>query len=465
MVVGVGLALAVAACSGADGKDGAQGKQGEPGPAGQNGQPGQNGQNGQNGQQGPKGDKGDQGDPGTPGLSAIASQGLAISPVAVDLTGLTGDQIEHVGRGSYLVNAVAACNDCHTTLDGKFLGGGVPFPLPPPLGTIVYARNITPDQTGIGSLSEDDFVNILQTGADHKNPGASLLIMPWMSFRWMKEDDIRDIYRYLKVIPAVQNTVMDDVKNTIPPTPLPAQYDEGDVTRDLPAADVPDPDNVVRGYAIQPLADADVSELSVEDQAKFGRGSYLVNAIASCNDCHTNAPRLPSGKINTAAYLTGGAVFENAPPPFTNQKRSMSADLIGANNGFYDPFFSFLELIQEGKHVEDPGQPPLAWPMPWPTFRNMTLDDLESIYVYIETVPRISGPEDKQTQMAVMSCMQPSDCPSGQTCDTTQNECHGQGCTAATEAMDCGACQTCDAGTNTCDVADEGGACVTQGLL
>lgn len=49
---------------------------------------------------------------------------LEIAPVHLDLA---GKNRALVGQGSYLVNAVAACNDCHAGPSGEFAAGGDPF--------------------------------------------------------------------------------------------------------------------------------------------------------------------------------------------------------------------------------------------------------------------------------------------------------------------------------------------------
>src|SRR5437868_12810900 len=82
----------------------------------------------------------DNGDGGTgdmpvQALSARAQRGLTagVSPFTIDTTGMTIAQQEQVGIGSYLVNAVGGCADCHDqTVPGspptvKFLAGGTKF--------------------------------------------------------------------------------------------------------------------------------------------------------------------------------------------------------------------------------------------------------------------------------------------------------------------------------------------------
>jgi hypothetical protein len=146
-------------------------------------------------------------------------QGFRISPVHLNLKHRNR---ELVGEGSYLVNAVASCNDCHTCPsyapghdpygppfgppgggDGKvnaanFLAGGVPFNPPG-----VISANITPDATTGQPEGHTfrEFKSMLRTGHDVDDPAHILQVMPWPVFRNMTDRDIRAIYEYLSAIP------------------------------------------------------------------------------------------------------------------------------------------------------------------------------------------------------------------------------------------------------------------------
>ncbi|MGH7330750.1 MAG: hypothetical protein ACREJX_20565, partial [Polyangiaceae bacterium] len=253
-----------------------------------------------------------------------------------DSTSSTPD-IKHalmIQRGAYLLNDVIDCGGCHTGDPTKPFAGGVNFPVDN-AGHFVTSRNLTSDSATGMKLTEDQFVEVMQTGADFTNPGQVLLVMPWPNFRWMTTDDLKSIYAFLGVLPAASNAIPADDKGpagTQGPVPLPTQYDEGEETRALPPATatdplappgasnaVPDNDHELLGAAIMPLAYAKMpnfSKRSAEEQASFGRGSYLVNA-ALCGDCHTNKngePRdLTPGpdflKIPADSYLTGGTPY------------------------------------------------------------------------------------------------------------------------------------------------------------
>jgi hypothetical protein len=186
-------------------------------------------------------------------------RGLEIAPVPLNLK---GKDVRLVGLGSYLVNAVASCNDCHSAgTDVEYASGGNPyFKGNPPkvvnqsvylgggrnFGSLIpgtpeiISRNLTPDKTGrpIGGRTFDEFVQIMRTGVDldHLHPnctsgettsmvcfpnvpnvppfnGDLLQIMPWPIFQSFQEQDLRAIYEYLKAIPCITGPAMGVLHN------------------------------------------------------------------------------------------------------------------------------------------------------------------------------------------------------------------------------------------------------------
>ena len=170
-------------------------------------------------------------------------RGFDIAPVELNVD---ENDRKLVGLGSYLVNAVADCNGCHSAGPAtEFVKGGNPnFLSPPftgkikintttylgggrdfgPIGTVphLYSRNLTPDKTGLpaGGHSYEEFLEILREGTDfdHVHPnctgpgtpancfaapfnGDHLQVMPWPFFKDMTDHEIRAIYEYLKAIP------------------------------------------------------------------------------------------------------------------------------------------------------------------------------------------------------------------------------------------------------------------------
>lgn len=181
---------------------------------------------------------------------ARVSQGFKIAPVPLNLA---RKNKALVGLGSYLVNAVSGCDDCHSMgppteftrtgnpylripPDGPFdghtkinsdtyLGGGRDFgPFPGPSSPVhIVSRNLTPDKTGmpVGGRTFSEFRSIMKTGVDLDNlhpiipsppppppfppfNGAVLQIMPWPIYQNMTDHDLRAIYEYLSAIPCIK---------------------------------------------------------------------------------------------------------------------------------------------------------------------------------------------------------------------------------------------------------------------
>jgi mono/diheme cytochrome c family protein len=438
------------------------------------GDAGKNGMNGSNGSDGANGSNGSD-----IIISDTAEHGLAISPVPVNTMGKTAAEIEAIGEGSYLVNALADCGACHGEAGSTpgFLGGTT-------ASGSFNARNLTPDVSGM-QLTEDQFVDVMHNGTNYICSGGvctadtqTLKVMPWADYRWASKPDLKAIYAYLLAIPAVSNQVHAD-SGTLggAPTTYPTQYVDGAVPRDLPIEEdssgnsIPDPGFARRGKAIQPLTSVDSTDAIAD--ARIGRGAYLVTALGSCNKCHTN-PSRTGGKITVSAYLTGGTEFSiNATAQAaTGTVRSMSANLVGHAGYFGETdalFTSFEGILQTGVHIDDPNLPVLAAPMPWQHLRNLTVDDLAAIYTYLQAV-QIAQPSQLTTEKHVPDpsyyCAADADCDKlnggvagVETCDTTAHECIGRSCSADSE---CRVCQTCS-GSQMC-IASTLTATCTSGI-
>jgi cytochrome c553 len=121
-------------------------------------------------------------------------------------------------RGEYLATVVASCPDCHTpTKDGTplpnmALAGGARFNVN---GQTTFSANVTPDASGIAHYDEALFMQTMHTG---RVPGRTLShIMPFESFKTMTDDDVRDVWAYLKTLTPVKHRL----SNTDPPKPCP----------------------------------------------------------------------------------------------------------------------------------------------------------------------------------------------------------------------------------------------------
>jgi mono/diheme cytochrome c family protein len=330
--------------------------------------------------------------------------GLRLAPTGLDVAGLPPVVVEQVARGSYIVNGVGECTTCHTTPAG-YLAGGFEFPLPFPDEqgfTSVFSRNLTPDpETGL-QLTEDEFIEAIRTGKDFTDSTTAdpqqLIVMPWHIYRFMARDDLKALYAFLRRLPPVRNTIRKTFKPPFPfpPVPFPPLAD-GDPMND--------PTNAQRGLLIPqffssgPAAttfasqfNATVVRLTPDEQAQVGRGSYLVNAMAACNDCHTT----PAGglipmtvDVNTAVYLAGGVdigSFLGVGPVFA---RNLTPD---PSTGLFLTEEQFIQALRFGADFRRPPGSTLRVPPHFPAEFRLTLDDLKAVYAYLLAIPAVVNP-------------------------------------------------------------------------
>lgn len=135
-------------------------------------------------------------------------KGFEIAPVRLNLD---GKKRNLVGLGSYLVNGVGGCNDCHTCpnfqpADDPYRGGsGHPNALNYLAGGRQFgpftSANLTPKNGLPAGLTEARFIHTIRTGEDPDKPGQLLQVMPWPIYRNMTDRDLRAIYAYLSSIP------------------------------------------------------------------------------------------------------------------------------------------------------------------------------------------------------------------------------------------------------------------------
>src|SRR5689334_5066897 len=172
------------------------------------------------------------------------------------------------------------CPACHATPgqdDRTKLGGGLA--LKTPFGTF-YAPNISADpKAGIGGWSEADFVTALTKGTsptgEHYFP-----VFPYGSYQNMTLADARDLFAYLKTLPAV-----------------------GDVSRDHAVSFPFSIRRTIGGWKFLFLASEQVRPDPAQPPAPQ-RGAYLVNGPAHCAECHS--PRNALGGIVASQRFAGG---------------------------------------------------------------------------------------------------------------------------------------------------------------
>jgi mono/diheme cytochrome c family protein len=176
------------------------------------------------------------------------------------------------------------CASCHATTgqrDVTRLGGGLA--LESPFGTF-YAPNISPDRDdGIGRWNEADFITALWKGTSpqgqHYYPA-----FPYTSYQRIALDDARDLFAYLRTLPAVAGKA--------------------------PPHQVPFPLNwrrLLGGWKFLFL-DGQPFRPDPSKSAQWNRGAYLVNGPGHCAECHS--PRNLLGGIEAGKRFAGGPDIE-----------------------------------------------------------------------------------------------------------------------------------------------------------
>jgi mono/diheme cytochrome c family protein len=175
---------------------------------------------------------------------------------------------------------IGGCASCHATPNQKDptrLGGGLA--LKTTFGTF-KVPNISPDPThGIGSWSEHAFVNAMLRGVgrngEHLYPA-----FPYTSYQRMTLDDVRDLFAFLKTLPA----------ETTPSASHELAF----------------PYNVRRGLGLWKRLYVDGQTFAPDptNDAVFNRGAYLVEGPGHCAECHS--PRDSFGGIDPQRRFAGG---------------------------------------------------------------------------------------------------------------------------------------------------------------
>jgi mono/diheme cytochrome c family protein len=215
-------------------------------------------------------------------LAGLAAFWILTIPATVPASALPA-YAPNLANGRTMFDA-GGCASCHAVpnadpdkVDRTRLGGGLALPCA--FGTF-YVPNISPDpKDGIGGWSEADFVSALWEGTA---PGGRHLFpaFPYTSFRRMRLNDVRDLFAYLKTLPAVPGKVR-------PP-------------------ELSFPFNIRRMVGIWKLLYLHGGPFAPDPSrsAQWNRGAYLVTGPAHCAECHS--PRNFLGGIIESERFAGG---------------------------------------------------------------------------------------------------------------------------------------------------------------
>ncbi len=161
-------------------------------------------------------------------------------------------------RGVYLKN-LAGCVHCHTAPDGEPFAGGLT--LQTPFGKLV-SPNITPDETGIGGWTLEDFTRALREGKNHE--GQPLYpAMPYTAFTKLTDEDVEGLWSYISNLEPVENEVE--------------------------VVQLPFPYNIRSSVGVWQAMFFEEGrfEPNPDFDDQLNRGAYIVEALAHCSSCHT----------------------------------------------------------------------------------------------------------------------------------------------------------------------------------
>jgi mono/diheme cytochrome c family protein len=272
---------------------------------------------------------------------------LGLAVVAMVTSGAMAQSA--VERGSYLVNTIMTCGNCHSpkgppaAVAGKDFSGGLRFDEPP---FDVTAPNITPDkETGIGNWTDAQIKTLLLTGKNEHGIQAAE-VMPTAFYPILTPGDLNGIVAYLRTLKPVKNKVPDPIYKIALP------------------------------HHIFPGAEKAYTPADLNDKLK--RGFYLAT-IGHCMECHT--PFAAPGDADFKNSLgKGGREF---PGPWgVSKSRNITSHKTAGIGDWTDA--EIKTAITQGKRKDGT---PLKGPMGYQYYAKMTDADLDAVIAYLRTVP------------------------------------------------------------------------------
>jgi mono/diheme cytochrome c family protein len=146
------------------------------------------------------------------------------------------------------------------------------------------------------------------------------------------------------------------------------------------------------------------AEQAQTEQTRLERGKYLA-LVGGCNDCHTPFKLGPNGPEPDMSRMLSGHPQELVMPPPPAVREPWQWVGSATNTAFAGPWGVsyainltpdqetgiglwseqvFVNAIKTGRHM-GVGRPIMP-PMPWPTYSQMSDDDLKAIFAYLKTV-------------------------------------------------------------------------------
>ena len=253
----------------------------------------------------------------------------------------------------------AHCADCHATPESlaevdkggiAVLSGGRAFNIP--IG-VIYSRNLTSDETGLGHFKDEEIARSLRFGVGHDGRA----LFDFMPFHNTSDEDLTAIISYLRTLPPAKNVVPDNHMNLL--------------------------GNFVKAFLIKPVGPIGEPIHAIKPDSSIEYGNYLATSVSNCRGCHTNRD------LMTGAYIgqeyAGGFKMESiidpvhfacvtpnlTPDPATGHITAWTEDI-------------FLQRFHSGKLIPHSA-------MPWGPFSRTSDIEIKAIYRYLKTLAPIKN--------------------------------------------------------------------------
>ncbi len=295
------------------------------------------------------------------GLAVLGAAGFWIvtSPAVFSLgrgrahAGLSGAPDLANGKNLFWAGGCASCHTTPNEQDRTKLGGG--FALHSPFGTF-YTPNISSHpRDGIGGWTAQQFARAMVEGVSpdgrHYYPS-----FPFTSYQRMTDVDLRDLFGFMKTLPAVEGKARDH--------------------------DLPFPFNIRRSLGGWKwlFLDGQPWRANPQMSAALNRGGYLAEGPGHCAECHS--PRNFLGGLIAGMRFSGGPDPEgkgfvpNITPHESGIKSYSKDDVAGIISSGMKPDGDFVGGSM-GSVVQNYGQ--VAKP------------DVEAMAEYLKALPPVQG--------------------------------------------------------------------------
>ena len=252
-------------------------------------------------------------------------------------------------RGQRLVNDITACTDCHSELNSNFIGaGGRKFSRDKGYPGTIYSSNITPHN--LDKYSDEELALAITSGIMHDKK-IIFPVMPYSYYRYISKTDIESMIVYLRNLPRIDTL--------------------------MPKRDLLLPMKAMLRFYPKPYDPINEPKTDIE------KGFYL-SVISGCIQCHSQK----AFKHPSKAKLTGGRRF-NSP---IDVSIKIATNLTPHKNGIGNISLSqFIEMFKYEASIEKDSSI-----MPWKNYKNLTDEEIETIYLYLNSLKPIQTKPEKQ---------------------------------------------------------------------